>query len=276
MSIVSYLSNNPLISPLITAWKSRELILSMAKREVLGRYRGSWFGLFWSLITPILLLLVYMFVFGVVFKARWPQAEGIDEGFASLLFCGIIIYSIFSELLTRSPRLIVDNANYVKKVVFPVEILGWIALLNSLFHFFLSLVVLVTFVAIFGAGISWHLILVPGLTLIFIVHLIGMTWLVSALGVYIRDISYVAGFLSTALIFLSPVFFPKAAVPENFALAMDYNPLTFYIESFRQVIVLSQVPDLRSVLIAIAISIFSFVTGYWFFQKTRKGFADVV
>ena len=276
MAIKHILVNLLPVRPVVTAWQFRELIIGMTKREVLGRYRASWLGIFWSLLTPILLLLVYMFVFGVIFKARWPQPEGLEDSFAPLLFCGIIAYMTFSEILTRSPLLIVDNANYVKKVVFPLDILSWIAVANALFHFFISLLVLLAFIVLSGRGLSWTLIYVPVLVGLFSINLLGLAWLISAASVYIRDTTYVAGFLATALMFLSPVFYPKSAVPEQFAIVMDMNPLTFYIEAFRDVLILGRVPDLSSFLLAGFFSLLSFIVGYWFFQRVRKGFADVL
>ncbi|WP_409524927.1 ABC transporter permease [Nitrincola sp. MINF-07-Sa-05] len=258
------------------AWQFRELISGMAKREVLGRYKGSWLGLVWTLLTPLLLLLVYMFVFGVIFQARWPQSEGVDGNFAALLFCGIIAFFMFSEVLTRSPRLIVDNANYVKKVVFPLDALIWVAVATALFHFLISFVVLLGFVLVSGVGVSVYLLYFPVITGLLVVFLLGLSWFLSALGVYIRDVSYIAGFLSTALLFLSPVFYPASAVPESFRILMDLNPLTFYIEAFRSVAVLKQAPDYMSMLLATAVSLGVFALGYWFFQRVRKGFADVL
>lgn len=264
------------MAPVTTAWQFRDLVYNMAQREVLSRYKGSWLGLVWTLVTPILLLLVYMFVFGFIFKARWPQSSGVDEGFASLLFCGIIVYMMFSEVLNRSPRLIVDNVNYVKKVVFPIEILSWIAIVNALFHFSISCVVLLVFVFFSDKNFSWHLLYFPFLIILFTLFLAGISWFVSALGVYIRDVTYVAGFLTTALTFLSPVFYPKSIVPERFAMIMDLNPLTFYIESFRQIMVLGESPEFSAILIAAVISVSVFFLGYWFFQRVKKGFADVL
>lgn len=264
------------LQSLNSAWQYRELITGMSKREVLGRYRGSWLGMFWSLLTPILLLLVYMFVFGVIFKARWPQPEGLEDSFAPLLFCGIIVYMAFAEVLTSSPKLIVMNANYVKKVVFPLDILSWVAIVNTLFHFFISLFVLMIFVLFLGNGLSWTLVYLPILITLFAINLLGLAWLLSACGVYIRDITYIAGFISTAMMFLSPVFYPRSAVPEKFGIVMDLNPLTFYIEAFRDVVVLGREPELSSLFLAGVASLLSFVIGYWFFQRVRKGFADVL
>lgn len=257
-------------------WRYRELIGAMARREILGRYRGSWLGIFWSLLTPILLLGVYTFVFGVIFKARWPASQGVDQNFAALLFCGIIVHGLFAEMLTRAPRLIVDNANYVKRVVFPLDVLAWIAAFASVFHFFIAFLVLILFVLVFGDGLSWTLLAVPVLLCSLLLLIVGVAWFVSALGVYLRDLTYVANFLATALIFLSPVFYPSSAVPESFALAMNINPLTFYIEALRDLVVLGQLPPLWSSLLAAVVALVVFIAGFGFFQRVRSGFADIL
>lgn len=265
-----------LFAPFASLLVNRELIHSFSVREVQGRYRGSWLGFLWGLLTPVLLLLVYMFVFGVIFKARWPQVNGVDQNFAALLFCGIITYTMFSELLTKAPSIILENANYVKKVIFPLETLAWPALFNTLFHFFLSAIVLLVFVLFWGNGVTWTLALLPALLLIYILQLLGIVWFVSALGVYMRDVNYVAGFIATALFFLSPVFFPKSAVPESFARIMEINPLSYYIESVRQLVVLDSIPQLSDTIQASVIALLSFYFGYWFFNKVKRGFADLL
>src|SRR5690606_2162284 len=154
-------------------WRYRELIGAMARREILGRYRGSWLGIFWSLLTPLLLLGVYTFVFGVIFQARWPQTSGVDENFAALLFCGIIVHGFFAEILTRAPRLILDNANYVKKVVFPLDVLAWIASLTSAFHVLIAFLVLLVFVLAVGKGLALSLLLLPLWLMCFLLLVMG-------------------------------------------------------------------------------------------------------
>lgn len=265
-----------LLAPFIRVWQYRELVFGMTKRAILARYQGSWLGLFWTLLTPLLLLLVYMFVFGVIFKARWPQAEGGEGNFAALLFCGIIVHMFFAEILASGPRLIVDNANYVKKVVFPLEMLSWISLGTAAFHFMIAIFVLFAVVILSGGGLSWTLLYVPLLTLIFMVHLLGLSWMVSACGVYVRDISYVAGFVVTAMVFLSPVFYPASAVPKAFAIVMNANPLTFYIESFRRVVVLGEPILFIDIMWAAVLAVVFFAVGIWFFSRVKKGFADVL
>jgi len=265
-----------LLKPFSVAYQYRELLQKMTKRAILARYRGSWLGLFWSLLTPLLLLLIYMFVFGVVFQTRWPQAASGGENFAPLLFCGIIVHLLFAEIITSAPRLIVDQASYVKKVVFPLEILSWISLGTAAFHFLVALFILLMFVLFFGNGVSWTLLYIPLLTATFMLHLLGLSWLVSACGVYIRDVSYIAGFISTAMVFISPVFYPASAVKGFFAMVMDANPLTFYIEAFRSVIVYGEPVLLSDFFIAMILAIFSCIIGSLFFGRVKAGFADVL
>lgn len=254
----------------------RLLIGAMTSREISGRYKGSWLGIFWSLLTPILLLIVYTFVFGVIFQARWPQSQGVDENFAAMLFCGIIVHALFAEVLTRAPKLIIENSNYVKRVIFPLEILSWITVFTSMFHFLVAFLILVVSVVLFGSGISWTILWLPLWLMAITLWMVGVAWLFSALGVYLRDLSYVAAFLATVLIFLSPVFYPASAVPEGFAKAMSINPLTFYIESLRDIVVLGQLPDAGECVTAGVISLVVFFLGFAFFQRVRPGFADVL
>ena len=265
-----------LTKPFGRAYQFRELLEKMTKRAILARYRGSWLGIFWSLLTPLLLLLIYMFVFGVVFQTRWPQTGEGGGNFAPLLFCGIIVHLLFAEVLNTAPRLIVDNANYVKKVVFPLDILSWISLGTAAFHFLVALFILLVFVLFSNNGLSWTVLYVLPLTAIFLIHLLGMSWLVSACGVYIRDISYVAGFISTAMVFISPVFYPSSAVKGAFAVVMDVNPLTFYIEAFRSVVVYGEPIALADFSFAAFLSLLSFLIGFLFFERVKDGFADVL
>ncbi len=257
-------------------WPHRSLIINLAKREVLSRYRGSWLGVLWSIINPVLLLLVYMFVFGVIFQARWPQSTGVDENFAALLFSGLVVYVYFSEQLTSAPSLVLRHENFVKKVVFPIDTLAWVSVLSSLFHFVLSLLVLFLFVAIWGSGLSLSVFALIPLYLIFTVQLVAMVWFVSALGVFIRDVVYIASFLSTALFFLSPIFYPIEAVPESFAKVMQINPLSFYIESTREIVVLGNWPSSNGMLIAGFVAILSYIAAGAFFDRVKSGFADVM
>lgn len=268
------------ISPLSifqSFWKHRQLIWQMARREVVGRYKGSVLGLGWSFFNPLLMLAIYTFVFSVVFKARWaiPTGEG-TANFALILFIGLIIHAFLAEVLNRAPSLIVSNANYVKKVVFPLEVLTCVTLLAALFHAFVSFVILFLGLLLTEGHINWTSMLAP-LTLLPLLPLtMGLGWIFASLGVYLRDIGQLIGILTTILMFLSPIFYPVTALPESIRPLMALNPLTLPVEQTRDVIVFSILPNWIDWFKYLSFSlIFSWVGFYWF-QKTRKGFADVL
>ena len=259
-------------------WRNRQLILQMTKREVVGRYKGSAMGLAWSFFNPVFMLVVYTFVFSEIFKSRWVGVGGDDSKtqFAVLLFVGMIVLSLFSEVLNRAPSLILNNVNYVKKVVFPIEILPVIAMGAALFHSLVSLTVLLAAFAIFNGYLHWTAILTPLVLMPLVILSLGLAWMLASLGVYLRDVGQTIGIITTVLMFLSPVFYPITAVPEEFRSLIMANPLTFIIEQAREVLIFGHVPDWTGLCIyTLAATAVAWV-GYAWFQKTRKGFADVL
>ena len=258
-------------------WQHRQLIKQMAWREVVGRYKGSFMGLFWSFINPVLMLTVYTFVFSVVFKARW----GVDSGdsktsFALILFVGLIAHGLLAEVLNRAPSLIVSNVNYVKKVIFPVEILPVISLLAALFHSMISVLVLLLASAAINFYLPWTVILLPITLLPLIMLILGLSWIFSSLGVFIRDIGQTIGIITTVMMFLAPVFYPLSAMPEKYHPYIMANPLTFIIEQSREVLIYGHLPNWSGLGLYMLIAIGVAWAGYAWFQKTRKGFADVL
>ena len=258
-------------------WQHRQLIKQMAWREVVGRYKGSFMGLFWSFINPVLMLTVYTFVFSVVFKARW----GVDSGdsktsFALILFVGLIAYGLLAEVLNRAPSLIVSNVNYVKKVIFPVEILPVISLLAALFHSMVSILVLLLASAAINFYLPWTVISLPIVLLPLIMLILGLSWILASLGVFIRDIGQTIGIITTVMMFLAPVFYPLSAMPEKYHPYIMANPLTFIIEQSREVLIYGHLPNWSGLGLYMLIAIGVAWAGYAWFQKTRKGFADVL
>jgi len=251
----------------------------MVKREVMSRYKGSFLGLLWSLIIPILMLAIYTFVFSVVFKVRLDQDSGIYDDkttFALLLFVGLIIYNLFSECLSRAPGLILANVNYVKKIIFPLEILPWVTLGSALFHAGISFLVLMAFLLIAGNSIHWTLILLPVVVLPLLLLIMGLSWLLASIGVFVRDIGQFIGLVLTVMLFMSPIFYPASALPESVRGYIFLNPLTFIIEQTRAVILAGKLPDWGGLAIYYLIAVFIAWIGFMWFEKTRKGFADVV
>jgi len=257
-------------------WGNRELIYQMTRREVVGRYKGSSMGLLWSLLNPIFMLVVYSFVFSVVFKARWSGGDESHTQFAVVLFVGMIVHALFAEVLNRAPSIILANANYVKKVVFPLEILAVVSLGAAFFHALVSLLVLLVAFAMLNGFIHWTTIFVPLELMPLMILSLGFGWILSSLGVFVRDIEQIIGVFTTILLFLSPVFFPVSAVPEPLRVWLHLNPLTFFIEQTREVLIWGHLPDWQGlVFYFIGASVFAWL-GYFWFQKTRKGFADVL
>jgi lipopolysaccharide transport system permease protein len=270
-----------LIALMRSILRHRQLIVQMTKREVVGRYKGSVFGLAWSFFNPILMLAVYTFVFSVIFKARWSNSDGIiledsKTLFAVVLFVGMIVFGLFSEVLNRAPGLIISNANYVKKVIFPLEILPIISMMTALFHSTISLFVLLTALIIFNGYLPWTIIFIPVVLLPLIIFTLGLAWMLASLGVFIRDVGQTIGIATTVLMFLSPVFFSVGALPERFRPIMMANPLTFVIEQARDVLIWGKTPDLIGLILYSAAAIVIAWLGFSWFQKTRKGFADVI
>jgi len=257
-------------------WRNRQLIIQLTKRDVLGRYRGSVMGLAWSFFNPLIMLAVYTFVFSVVFKTRWGGGGEDKINFAIILFAGLIVYGLFAECINRAPSLIVSNANYVKKVVFPLEVLPSVAIGSALFHACISLVVLLTAQLLINQRLPWTVIVFPIILLPLLLSTTGFAWLLSALGVYVRDIAQTTTILTTVLMFLSPLFYPISALPKNYQLWLHLNPLTFIIEEGRNVLIFGNTPNWLGWTVALAASMTISAGGFWWFQKTRKGFADVL
>ena len=257
-------------------WRNRSLIKALTQREVVGRYRGSNLGILWSFFNPVFMLLVYTFVFSVVFKARWSVGSDSKTEFALVLFAGLIVFNLFAECVNRAPGLILANVNYVKKVVFPLEILPWVALGSALFHALISLVVwLIAYLIFFGVP---HLtvLLLPLVILPFLLFVMGLTWALASLGVYLRDVSQFIGLVTTAMMFLSPIFYPVSALPEAYRHLLLLNPLTPVIEQAREVLYWGKVPDMTILSVYLVGATFIAWLGFAWFQKTRKGFADVL
>lgn len=258
-------------------WRNRQLILQMTRREVASRYRGSLIGLAWSFINPLLMLVVYTFVFSVVFKARWNiDVEESKTDFAIILFVGMIVFGVFSEVINRAPGLIISNVNFVKKVVFPLEILPWVSLGSVLFHGFVSLSVLLVVQLIVSHHLPWTVILFPLVLLPLVFASLGISWFLASLGVYIRDIGQITGVFTTMLMFVSAVFYPVSALPQAYQRWLWLNPLVLIITESRKVLIFGVFPDWASLAIALLAGFLISMAGFWWFQKTRRGFADVL
>ena len=258
-------------------WSNRQLILQMTKRDVIGRYKGSVMGVMWSLFNPLFLLLIYTFVFSVVFKARWgTDLHESKSQFAILLFVGMIVHGLFAETLNRAPGLILGNVSYVKKIVFPLEILPVVAIGAALFHALVSVLVLVVAFVLLNGYLQWTVVFLPLVLLPLMVLTLGAAWALASLGVYLRDVAQPISLIMTVLLFASPVFYPITALPERIRPWLMLNPLTFVIEQARAILIFGQLPDWTGLATYSLVSVLIAWAGYAWFQKTRKGFANVL
>jgi lipopolysaccharide transport system permease protein len=258
-------------------WRNHQVILQMTRREVLGRYRGSVIGLLWSFLNPLFMLAIYTFVFSAIFKMRWGLAGNESKTqFAFILFVGMIVLGLFAEVLNRAPSIIISNINYVKKVIFPIEILPIVIMGAALFHSLVSLTVLLVAFTIFNGYLYWTVIFTPLILLQFVILTLGLAWMLASLGVFLRDVGQTIGLIITMFTFISPVFYPVTALPEKYRPWLMINPLTFIIEETRSVIIQGHTPNWIGLGLYSLIAIIIAWSGYALFQKTRKGFSDVL
>ncbi len=254
-----------------------DLIRQLTWRNVLARYRGSALGIAWSFLLPLLMLIVYTFVFGVVLRARWPNAANASMvSFALTLYSGLLVYNLFGEAISAAPNLILGNPNYVKKVVFPLEILPVCTLGAALVQFLVGVAVLLLCSFAFTRQVSATLycfpLLIPGL----LMFILGLTWFLASLGVYVRDIGQFISVFVAMMMFLSPVFYSLEQVPAGFRAVMVLNPLTTLVQSARCTLIWGRSPDWPALLMVTLISAVLMQLGYVWFMKTRRGFADVL
>jgi len=256
--------------------RHRNLVIQLSKREIVGRYKGSYLGLIWSFVTPIIMLIIYTFFFSVIFEAKWDQSSNNKLEFAMVLFCGLTAFTIFSEVISRAPTIISGNVNYVKKVVFPLEILPVTLLISSLVNFSINLGVLIVFLLVFYGGINWTVIFVPVVIFPLVLITLGLAWLVASLGVYFRDIGQIIGVVLSATMFLSPIFYSMSMLPEEYRFILHFNPLSYVIEDLRYVVIWGQLPNWNWLILGTLIGIIMYTFGHAWFQRTKGGFSDVL
>lgn len=257
-------------------WRYRSMVWRMTKKEISGKYRGSFLGIFWAIISPIMMLTIYTFVFSVVLKARWGGADQGNVDFAIIFFAGLIVYFFFAECINGAPLLLVSHTSYIKKTIFPIEILPLVATLTSFFHALMSFVVLAgLFLFIYGY-IHWTIIFLPIVITPFILLSLGLVWVISSVGVYVKDINHVVSMVTTALLFLSPIFYPASALPEFMRPVFHLNPLTFIIEQTRDIMLWGKIPNFSGLFIYYVLGLSIAFLGLHFFHKLKKSFAEVL
>ena len=268
-------SRRETMSELSRRWS---LLSQLTVREVETRYRGAGLGLVWTLLTPLMMLLVYTFVFGTVFKSRWSTSDESASSieFAVILFSGLILFQLFSDVVTRAPTVILSNPTLVKKVVFPLELLVPITLGAALFHAAVSLLILLPFVWFVFGKVPATFAFLPLVVIPLSAMILGIGWFLASVGTFIRDVGQIVGTMTTALLFLSPVFFPLTALPDWIRPFLFFNPMTVPIEQLRRILIFGKQPEMLTLAVYSAVAFIVAFCGYIWFDKTRKGFADVL
>lgn len=258
-------------------WKGRYLLRQLVKRNIEVRYKGTMVGLVWMIVTPLVMLAVYTFVFGVVFKARWGTELGESKAaFALIMFCGMSVFNVFAESVNGSVGIVTGNPNYVKKVVFPLELLPVSAVLSACFFGLVWIGILLLGIVIFLHKFFLAAVCLPLIFIPLILFSCGIAWFVASLGVFLRDLAHATGIILQVLYFMTPIFYSMEMVPEAFRPFLLFNPLTPILQSARKVLMYGQWPDWSELGIVTLLSVAVFQLGFFWFMKTKRGFADVL
>ncbi|WPB57801.1 ABC transporter permease [Xylophilus sp. GOD-11R] len=255
---------------------NRHLIVQLVRREISGRYRGSFLGVLWTFVNPLLMLAIYTFIFGYVFKSRWRSDAASPIEFSVVIFAGVMLHTLIAECINKAPTLIVGQTNFVKKVIFPLHCLAWVTVGSALFHTLISIFIFLVAVAFMQGSLSIGILWMPVLIAPFALMVAGVVWVVAALGVYLRDIGQLMGLMSSVLMFLAPIFYPLQSVPDRFRAILYLNPLTFVVEQVRAVAIWGQPVDWVGWCVYTAVSFLVAACGLTVFQRLRSGFADVL
>jgi lipopolysaccharide transport system permease protein len=260
----------------IQFYKHRHLIAQFSKREIEKRYKGTLLGIFWSFLTPLIMLGVYTLVFGFIFGGSFGNPGETKTQFALGLFCGLLLWDFIGGSIVSAPGLIVANSNYVTKVIFPLEILPLCNLGAALFHMVIGFSALLLFLIIVNHGLSLTALEIIPLMIPIILYCLGLCWALSALGVFLRDISSLIPPALTILMFISCIFFPLSAIPKEISWIVALNPVAILISAARNCLVFGHSLDLASLALQIVTSLLVAILGYALFMKCKPAFADVI
>lgn len=252
-----------------------DLILSLTRRELAARFRGSLLGIVWALVNPAVMIAIFTIVFAGIFKARFGNSSS-QWDYALYLFCGLLPWNAFQESLQLSSTTIVAHANLVKRVVFPLETLPVAQTLAAVANQMFGTVALVLAALILRREIHATVVFLPLLVIPQIIATLGAAWLLASLGVFVRDIVQGITLLLMAWMYLTPIIYPESLVPERYRVLVNLNPFTALVRNYRRILLDGSLPDWRGLAYFTGFAIVSFVFGYWWFARTRKNFADVI
>lgn len=251
------------------------LIKSLVRRELTNRYKGSLGGLAWSIITPAVMIGIFTLIFSGIFQAQFGSTGG-HFNFAVYLFCGLLPWIAFSEGIQRATTVLTENVNLIKRVVFPVEALPVNVALAALLQQLVGTAVLLVAVFVLERTVHTTALLLPVLILPQLIATLGLAWLMASLGVFLRDVAQFIQLFLTAWMYLTPIFYPEERIPAGYRWLVDFNPMAPLIRSYRRILLEGQMPDWRGMALTTVFAFVCFVVGYWWFERTKKAFADVI
>jgi len=252
-----------------------ELVLSFARRDLVARYKGSALGIAWAILTPVIMIAIFTFIFAGIFGARFG-ARGSSWDYALYLFCGLLPWTMFQDTLQRSSTTIIERANLVKRVVFPLEALPLAQTLSALGNQLFGTVALLFAIVIIQREFHPTVLWLPVLLIPQLIATVGAAWLVASLGVFFRDLTQGITLILMAWMYLTPIIYPETIVPERYRPFINANPFTALVRSYRQIFLEGKAPDWPSLAYFTVFALVLFVFGYWWFAKTRRNFADVI
>lgn len=285
---ISYMStpetrNRPLLNtydlfykPLWIGWRYRDLILGMLSRELKVRFANSVIGRFWAVLSPIVMFLIYISVFKLTFGATNIGTTTNPNAFVLSVFSGMVVFNLFTEILSRSPGLIMEHLPFVKRTIFPSEVIAWVAVLRALVYGGIAFVILLIFTVFVNGTIYWTWLLIPLVVGPMILTLLGITWLFAAIGAFTRDLSHIISVLGPLLMFVTPVFYDLKTIPQPLQMLLYLNPMTIFVELMRSVVVLGEVPELTILALAIFGALAMFAFGYQIFIRYKSVLVDVI
>jgi lipopolysaccharide transport system permease protein len=263
------------VYPLLTLGRHGSLIRSMVRRDIAGRYRGSYAGLFWTVIHPLLMMVTYYFVFGIVLRTRFAGDDR-PSSFVMYFLAGMLPWLAFSEAVGRSPSVILEHRTFVKKLVFPVEILPVNLAMAGLVSEAFGAVIFAAGMWYFGRPFHWTMLYLPVLIVPQFLFTLGLCWFLAALGVFFRDVGQIMGFLLTLWFFVTPICYPEASLPARWMWLFAQNPLYILVRSYRMIFLEAAAPNWRALGKLALLSLAVFVAGHAWFYKLRRSFADLL
>lgn len=251
------------------------LVRSLVRRELMSRYKGSLGGLAWSIVTPLVMIAIFTLIFSGIFQARFGSGGG-HLNFALYLFCGLLPWIAFSEGVQRSTAVLIENVNLIKRVVFPVEALPVTVVLAAVCQQMLGTAALLLAAVLIEGRLHITALLLPVLLVPQLLAALGLGWLMASLGVFLRDMTQFNQLFLQAWMYLTPIFYPEEMIPERFVWLVKFNPMAPLVRSYRRILLDGRMPDWKGLSVTLVFALVCFLFGYWWFERTKKAFVDVI